>query len=60
MSSPQPIETARKEPHAFLLLFDLDWYIGWWHMKQGWQTHGPYGVKEINPTHWMLMPDRPS
>lgn len=55
----QPIATAREEPTAMLLLFDLDWHIGWWHMQLGWVTQGKNEWRQINPTHWMPLPPPP-
>jgi hypothetical protein len=62
--TPQPIETAPKENGERLLVFDEDWYIGWWHVQWGWQTyesmgHGEYDVISLSPTHWLPMPERP-
>lgn len=58
--TPQPIETASKESGNRLLLFDTDWFIGWWHPKWGWTTECTEGMFQINPTHWLPIPDRPS
>lgn len=60
---PQPIATAPREPTLNLLLFDEDWYIGWWHMKHGWMTVSSSpndAVKRINPTHWLPLPPNPA
>lgn len=56
---PQPIETAPKEPTNLLLVFDGDWYVGWWNAKGFWATYGNDGWVAITPTHWLPLPPRP-
>lgn len=59
VTATQPITTAPREPFTNLLLFDGDWYIGWWHMRFGWVTQGEDGWRPIAPTHWMPLPPKP-
>ncbi len=50
--------------HGFtvLLLVDGDYYVGWWDedLEGGhWYVPGMNAIFDMNPTHWMPLPDRP-
>jgi hypothetical protein len=62
VAEARPIETAPKEGR--LLLFDGEWYIGWWNPKQGWTTigyvgHGESDFMPLSPDYWLPLPPNP-
>lgn len=52
----KPISVSKKPKRGdFYLAFDTAWFSAFYTSKGVWTYNG----KEIYPTHWMLMPEKP-